>query len=118
MFRDDMSALQSYDGIAISRAETEDVPVQVMLDDGFFHREMDYKTTACDLPIPALGQWRRSNKYEGNLSPDCGCWTAKEVARAREANEAERKIVTGEIERVTPDLPEAVQPIRPRKPTR
>ena len=127
MFGDGSSAQAIYDGIAISRAETEDVAVQVMLDDGFFHREMDYRTTACDLPIPSLGQWRRPNKYDGNLCKR-GCWSKVEIERAEAENLRERNLdhvftdtgehakldrETGEAKR-PPVLPSGLPPRKPR----
>jgi hypothetical protein len=60
--------------------------VQVMLDDGHFHREMDHRVTACGLPIAHVGQWRRAKKYEGNLCSDC--YTVRELAEAKKANDA------------------------------
>lgn len=72
-------------GLVSSTAPTEDFDMQVMLDDGFFHREMDHTTTACDKPIPHLGQWRRIQQYIGNLCID-GCYSRPELARAARAN--------------------------------
>lgn len=87
MLHDNSRSLDHDSGPVVSRAhaDTEDFDVQVMLDDGEFHREMDYTTTACDQPIPHVGQWRRIQQYEGNLCKR-GCYSAPELARAEEAN--------------------------------
>jgi len=86
MLRDNDNAAREYDtdGINIT-APTEDIDMQVMLDDGFFHREMDYTTTACDKPIPHVGQWRRNQKYEGPFCEE-GCYSKPEIARAKKRN--------------------------------
>jgi len=86
MLRDDSTA-RDYDadvGVSVT-APTEDFDMQVMLDDGFFHREMDYQTSACDKPIPHVGNWRRIQKYEGRLCED-GCYSEAELARAHKRN--------------------------------
>jgi len=57
--------------------------MQVMLDsDGLFHREMTYQRTACDQPIPHVGQWRRVKQYDGHeLCPVC--YTPAEIEKTR-----------------------------------
>jgi hypothetical protein len=78
-----------------STSPTEAFEMQIADDeDGLFHREMDYKTTACGRPIPALGQHRRPQRYEGNLCT--ACYTPAEIARAAEFNARELEHITGE----------------------
>ncbi len=89
MLHDNSSRSSDWDSeplVSRAHADTEDFDMQVMLDDGQFHREMDYTTTACELPIPHVGMWRRIQKYEGNLCVN-GCYSAPELRRAKEANE-------------------------------
>ncbi len=78
---------------ARSTPPTEAFDVQIALDDGAWHREMDYKVSACGQPIPALGQYKRIQRYEGNLCPIC--YTPDELARAAEANARELEHLTG-----------------------
>jgi hypothetical protein len=79
---------------ARSTSPTEAFDVMVMLDDGAWHREMDYRTTACEKPIPHVGNWKRIQTYDGNL---CAvCYSPAELARAAEANAAELERLTGE----------------------
>lgn len=100
--------------------------MQVMLDDGYFHREMDHTTTACEQPIPHVGQWRRVKKYDGRLCPHC--YSAAEIARAEAANAAELERITGEhvpltrtgeqAQEIQDWLNEPPKPPRRRTPTR
>lgn len=96
MLSDD-GAARAYeaDGLPVrSTSQTEELDMQVMLDDGCFHREMDHTESACEKPIP-LGQWRRPQQYKGELCKD-GCYSPAELARAAKANAAELVRVTEE----------------------
>jgi hypothetical protein len=106
-----------------STPQTEQFDMQVMLDDGFFHREMDYLTSACDQPIPHFGNWKRVQRLQGNLCPIC--YTPAELARAAATNAAEREQEaadrkplhrTGEYEKSASDW--IAEPTKPRTKTK
>lgn len=87
------------DEVVIARTATEEVTVQVMLDDGFWHREADWQTTACDLPIRKPID-RRPKRYEGRLCR-CGCWSQSELDRAAASNVVDmEERETGEFDRL------------------
>lgn len=87
------------DGPSRSRIETEEFDMRVMLD-SLWHREMDHTETACEKPIPHVGQWRVPNAYDGALCDVC--YTPAERARAEATNQVNDEERQAHIDTVEP----------------
>jgi YD repeat-containing protein len=86
----------------LTRTPTEDLTMQVKLDDGAWHREMTWDETACEKPIDRPID-RRPNKYDEKLCTE-GCWTKRELLKAQAANDvANEDRATGEVARLEYD---------------
>jgi hypothetical protein len=102
--------------IAIGRAPSEDLTMQVRLEDGWHRKLVDVDETACEKPFRIAGVHTRREQLTHSNGPLCTvCFTPRELRRAtendaRSAEEAERRRMREDIDARFRSLPRVRRP--------